>query len=111
MNNRLECDECRAIIEELMRVLADLRELDPKLKDEFRARCEALFGMMYNRRDTESSRVLVFGERLGSPFRRVGPKVPNQRGLQKSHVSRTLKSLLSRPELSITSEPTCYRVF
>jgi hypothetical protein len=46
MNNRAECDECRAITQQLMRDLAEVGELSPKLKDQLRARCEALFGMM-----------------------------------------------------------------
>jgi hypothetical protein len=74
MNNRLECDECRAIIEELMRVLADLRELDPKLKDEFRARCEALFGMMGG---TEED--LVRAEGVLGKFQ-IGPQRPGLLG-------------------------------
>jgi hypothetical protein len=40
-----QCDECRAIIEEFLSVLAQVRA-SPKLKDELRARCEALLGMI-----------------------------------------------------------------
>jgi hypothetical protein len=45
MNNRAECDECRAILDELIRDLAKV-QASPKLRDELRARCEALLGMM-----------------------------------------------------------------
>jgi hypothetical protein len=39
-----QCDECRAIIEEFSRMLAEVRA-SPKLRDELRAAYEAMSGM------------------------------------------------------------------
>ena len=61
-----QCAECRAIIEELMRDLA----LNPKLKDELRARSEALFGMIGGTEEDLERAEGVLGK-----FR-IGPQQP-----------------------------------
>jgi hypothetical protein len=45
MSNRAECDECRAIVEELRGAFAEV-QASPKLRDELRVDCQAVFGVL-----------------------------------------------------------------
>lgn len=93
MNNRAECDECKAIIEELMRDVAKTRALSPKLKDELRARCEALFGMMGGREEDLERAEELLGKFQTSPPRPWALRM-YERSVRTGHVA--LKALFRK---------------